>query len=129
MWIFPHPTDTRYGSSPDALGPLGILLEVKTMAEGSSGPLASLEKFQHYFVQCQLQILCTGAEFCILKSYPPESKTSKFFIIKDHNNTLKTITNCIFDENHILDWDHTEIVELQTFAKQILGKVSNFKLL
>ena len=129
MWIFPHPTDTRYGSSPDALGPLGILLEVKTMAEGSSGPLASLEKFQHYFVQCQLQILCTGAEFCILKSYPPESKTSKLFIIKYHNNTLKTITDCIFDENHILDWHHTEIVELQTFAKQILGKVSNFELL
>ena len=28
--FFLHYTDTRYGSSPDALGPLGILLEVKT---------------------------------------------------------------------------------------------------
>ena len=77
-------------------------------------------------------MLCTGAEFCILQSYQSESKTSKFFIIK-YNNTLMTIIKeiigCIFDENHILDWDHTEIVELQTFVKQILGKVSNFELL
>ena len=29
----------------------------------------------------------------------------------------------------MLDCDHTEIVELQTFAKQILGKVPNFELL
>ena len=77
-------------------------------------------------------MLCTGAEFCILQSYQSESKTSKFFIIK-YNNTLMTIIKeiigFIFDENHILDWDHTEIVELQTFVKQILGKVSNFELL
>ena len=86
-------------------------------AEGSSGPLESLEKFPHYFVQCQLQMLCTGAEFYILQSYHPESKTSKFFIIK-YNNTLMTIikeiVDCIFDENHMLDWDHPEIVERQT---------------
>ena len=67
--------DSRYGSSPDKLGPLEILLEVKTKGEGSSGPLESLVKFLHYFVQCQLQMLCTGAEFCILQSYHPESKT------------------------------------------------------
>ena len=111
--FFLHPTDTRYGSSPDALGPLGILLEVKTRAEGSSGPLESLEKFPHYFVQCQLQILCAGAGFCILQFYQSESKTSKFFIIK-YNNTLMTIikeiVGCIFAENHMLDWDHTDIV-------------------
>ena len=64
--FFLHPTDTRYGSSPDALGPLGILLDVKTRAEGSSGPLKSFEKFPDYFVQAQLQMLCTGTEFCIL---------------------------------------------------------------
>ena len=29
----------------------------------------------------------------------------------------------------MLDWDHTESFELQTFAKQILRKVSNFELL
>ena len=111
---------------------MGILLKVKTRTEGSSSPLESLEKFPHYFVQCHLQMLCTSAEFCILQSYHPESKTSKLFIIK-YNNALMTIikeiVDFIFDENHMLDWDHTEIVELQLFAKQILGKVPNFELL
>ena len=77
-------------------------------------------------------MLCTGTEFCILQSYHPESKTSKFFIIK-YNNTLltiiKEIVDCMFDENHMLDWAHEEIVELQTFTEQNLGKVPNFGLL
>ena len=104
--FFLYPTDSRNGSRPDALGPLGILLELKTKAEGFFGPLELLEKFPHYFVQCQLLMLCTSAEFCILQSYHPESKTSKFFIFK-YNNTLMTIikeiVDCIFDENHKLD--------------------------
>ena len=77
-------------------------------------------------------MLCTGAEFCVLQSYHSESKTSKFFFTK-YNNTLMTIikeiVDYMFDENHMLDWAHKEIVELQTFAKQILGKVPNFELL
>ena len=96
----------RYGSSPDALGPLGILLEVKTRAEGSSSPLQSLDTVPQYFVQCQLQMLCTDAEFCILQSYHPETKTSNFFIVK-HNDTLtiiiKQLIDCILDNNHVLD--------------------------
>ena len=55
-------------------------------------------------------MLCTGAKSCILQSYHPESKISKCFIIK-YNNTLMTIikeiADCIFDENHMPDWDHT----------------------
>ena len=54
--FFLHPTDIRYGSSPDALGPLGNLLEVKARAEWSSGLLESLETFPHNFVQ-MLQML------------------------------------------------------------------------
>ena len=72
----------RYDSSPYALGPLGILLEVKTRAARSLSPLQSLDTVPQYFVQCQLQMLCTDAEFCILQSYHPESKTSIFFIVK-----------------------------------------------
>ena len=71
--FFLHPTGSRYGSRPDVLGRLGILLEVKTKGKGFFGPLESLEKFPHYFVHCQLQMLCTGAEFCILQSYHSES--------------------------------------------------------
>ena len=79
--FFLHPTDSRYGSSPDVLGPLGILLEVKTRGEGSSGPLESLENFPHYFVQCQLQILCTGAEFCIWNLTTLNQKLQNFSLL------------------------------------------------
>ena len=32
----------------------------------------------------------------------------------------------MFDENHMFDWTHKEIVELQTFSKQILRKYPSF---
>ena len=70
----------RYGSSLDAPGPLAILLEVKIMAEGSLFPLESLDKAPQYFVQRQLQMLCTDAEFCILQSYHPERKILFFLL-------------------------------------------------
>ena len=86
--------------------PLGILLEVKTRAEGSLSLFESLDTVPQYFVKCQLQMLCTGAEFCILQSYHPETKTSIFFIVK-RNITLTTITkqmmDCILGNNHVLD--------------------------
>ena len=33
------------------------------------------------------------------------------------------------DNNHVLYWAHTEVLELYGFAKEILGKVSIFELL
>ena len=42
---------------------------------------------------------------------------------------IKEIIHCMFDENILLDWAHKENVEVQTFAKQILGKIPNFELL
>ena len=114
MWIFSFGNDLRYGSSLDALGLLRILLEVKTRTEGSLSPLQSLDTVPQYLVQCHLQILCTDAEFCILQSYHPETKTSNFFIVK-RNNTLTTIIKqliyCILDNNHVLYWAHTEVLE------------------
>ena len=130
--FFDFENDMRYGSSPDALGPLGILLEVKTRAEGSLSPFQSLDKVPQYFVQCQLQMLCTDAEFCILQSNHPETKTSIFFTVK-RDNTLRTmitqLIDCILDNNHTFDWAHTEVSELHGFAKEILGKVPTFELL
>ena len=48
--FFTHPSDNQYGASPDALGPAGILLEIKTRAINSYGPLISLNKCPHYFI-------------------------------------------------------------------------------
>ena len=33
------------------------------------------------------------------------------------------------DNNHVIDWAHTEVSELHGFAKVILGKVATFELL
>ena len=33
----------------------------------------------------------------------------------------------MFDDNLLLDWAHKELVEIQTFAKRIFGKVPNFE--
>ena len=57
MWIFHHPQNSKYGFRPDALGSLGILLEVKTRAEGSSGPLNSIEKCPHVSYRRYVQML------------------------------------------------------------------------
>ena len=105
--------DMRYGSSPDALGPLG-------RAEGSLSPLQSLDTVPQYFVQCQLQMFYADAEFCILQSYPPETKTSIFFIVKRNNTlttTIKRLIDCILYNNHVLDWAHTEVSQVSWFCK------------
>ena len=58
--------DAHYGSSPDALCPGPILLEVKTLAENCSGPLDNLVGKGHYVLQPNLQMMCTRAKYCIL---------------------------------------------------------------
>ena len=116
----------------DAIGPLGILLEVKTKAEGCLSPLQSLDTVPHYFLQCQLKMLCTDAEFCILQSYHPETKTSNFFIVKRNNTSttiIKQLVDSILDNIMFLIGHILQVSELHGFAKEILGKVSTFELL
>ena len=95
---FSHPIDKNYGSSPDALGPSGILLEVKMRAANSKGPIDSLENFPQYFMQCQLQMACTDAEFCILQSYHPETESSKYHGLK-YSTCQTTHTEFIYAIN------------------------------
>lgn len=77
-----HPSNILFGSSPDAIGPVGIIVEIKTRAENSQGPIESLSKFPHYYVQCLLQMACTDSHTCILLSYHPETQSGNFFAIK-----------------------------------------------
>ena len=44
VWIFLHPGSKWYRANPDTLGPVGLLLEIKTRAVNSSGPLESLKE-------------------------------------------------------------------------------------
>ena len=115
--------DNKYGCSPDGLGPSGILLEVKTRAAGFVGPITTLANFPQYYVQCQLQIECTGAEFCVLQSFHPETNTSKCFLV-ERNNTLlliiKEIVDAIYERKKIKTWNHLEIKDLLSFGKNII---------
>ena len=131
--FFHFVNDVRYGSSPEALGSLEILLDVKTRDKGNLFPLESLENVLQYFALCLLLMLCTDIEFCILQSYHPETKISNFFIIKgfNNNNTLPTIIkqliDCILGSNHVLNWAHSEDSELHGFTKDIFRKVPTFE--
>lgn len=91
----------KYGSSQDARGSLGILLKVKTRTAGSLSPLESLDKAPQYFVECQLQMFCTDAQFCVLQPYHPGTKIILFV---KRNNILKTVIKqfieCMFDRLH-----------------------------
>ena len=127
--FFEHPSKKRYGASPDGLGPEGILLEVKTRAENSDAALKSLGDCPQYFMQCQLQMQCTEAEFCILQSYHPESASSHCFLIK-RNNTFMTAVTEIIDSllyhEAILTWDHNELSNLKKIGQKIVGKIPDF---
>ena len=86
--FFIHPSNKLFGASPDAIGPAGFILEVKTRAENKKEPIQSMDAFPHYFLQCQLQMDCTNSKFCVLLSYHPESDTGKFFLIIRNNLLL-----------------------------------------
>ena len=75
-------------------------------------------------------MLCTDAEFCILQSYQPETKSSIFLLVK-RNNTLMTIVKDVIDSiyhnERILTWAHNDVTELHGFGKVIIGKIPDFE--
>ena len=122
---FCYSLDNKYGCSPDGLGPAGILLEVKTRAAGSTGPITSLDNFPQYYIQCQLQMLCTDADFCILQSYHPETNFSMCFLVQ-HSYTLmqliKEIIDSVYSNNKMFVWNHFEIKSYVILEKILLVK-------
>ena len=129
-------SDQIYGASPDRtfLGetckmPVDIktgrqvtlsglsLLEIKTRAEGNLEPLASVTGA--HVAQIQLQEECTQASVCILQSYVPESKKSKYFLIRKNNsfiNAFKVCCNAILSNSKI---DNIPIDNI--FAQKLQG--------
>ena len=128
--FFVHPTNSRFGSSPDAIGPAGLIIEIKTRALNSEGPLKSLDKFPGYFIQTQLQMACTDANFCLLVSYHPESKSGNFFLIQRDNvliDVMIQVCNFIYNDQILDSWYHNEIKELQMFGQKFSGKHFTFE--
>ena len=96
---------TRYGYSPDALGPAGVWLEVKTRAKYFFWSIRFPE-FPQYFVQCQLQVLSVPMQNFSFCSHSTQEFQLQFFFIKQ-NNTLNTIIKKIIgftlDSSHITE--------------------------
>ena len=126
--FFNHPSDRNYGASPDGLVAPGILLEIKTRAANSEGPLISIPG--SYFIQSLLQMICTNSDFCILMSYHPESTSANYFLIQRHNlvwSVIKTIIDSIINQQPILEWPHKEHREFITLEKNTIGRIPNFE--
>ena len=110
--FYSHPSKPRFGSSPDALGPHGILVEIKTRAKDCEGPLENLSKNRNYYVQCQLQMVCTDSHTCILVSYHPESQSANFFAVKRNDALISVMLDVcesiIANEPYVLDTWYTD---------------------
>ena len=127
--FFLHPSNGCFGASPDALGPNGILIEIKTRAKNSDGPLKNLDLCPHYFVQCQLQMACTDAHSCILVSYHPESKSGNFFLIHRDNiliDIFMEVCNSIYENSFIDGWHHNESKVFRTLGKKLSLRILDF---
>ena len=127
--FFIHPTHMKFGASPDALCTSGVLLEVKTRAINSDGPLVSLKDFPNYFMQCQLQMACTNAHSCILLSYHPESESGNFFLItRDSHlmNIVVEIMECMLEGGTLTEWNHRENVALEKVGQSLIHKKISF---
>lgn len=100
--FFEDPSDYNYGASPDALAASSFILEVNTRPAKTEGPLPSLKQLPSYYIQPQLEMVCTGASYCILESCHPETQQAPFFLIKRDDvlmSIIKDITNSILKEN------------------------------
>jgi len=128
--FFKHPCYERFGSSPDALGPSGVLIEMKTRSSNSDSPLQSITAA--YYMQCQLQMICTDAHRCILVSYHPETTSANFFLIQRNNilmSAVVDICNSILDKTILASWDHKETSSFKNLGQKLVGKKLNFEIL
>ena len=128
--FFLHPTNKNFGASPDALCASGILLEIKTRASNSDGPLTSLKEFPNYFMQCQLQMECTNSHSCILMSYHPETEQGIFFLITRDNILMEIVMDICnrFLKNEVLfEWSHVETNKLAKLGDALMHKPINFE--
>ena len=99
------------------------LLEIKTRSEGNLEPLASVTGA--HVAQIQLQEECAQANVCILQSYVPESKKSKYFLIRKNNNFINALKICC---NAIRRKCKIDIISQDNMlAQRLQGQVPSFE--
>ena len=81
--FFEDPSDSNYGASLDVLAASPFILEVKTRPAKTEGPLSSLKQLPSYYIQPQLEMVCTDAPYCILESYHPETQQASFSLSRE----------------------------------------------
>ena len=104
------------------------LLEIKTRAAGNLEPLPAVTSA--HATQVQLQLECAEAESCILQSYVPETKKSRYFLIKKNKQFITCFTNVcnaiMKDEQY-----NAVLVEGNKYAEKVhtclTGQVPTFK--
>lgn len=124
---FTHPTDKKYGGSPDSIRP-AYLLEIKTRIAGSKEPLNSITA--DHLLQTNFQMSLTGANITFLQSYLPETKCSNVFLIEKNNlhlDVVKMVVDKMITNTIITSWNYEEDNLLRKTGEHNLNKVLSFE--
>ena len=71
-------------------------------------------------------MVCTGAPYCILESYHPETQQASFFVVKTDNvlmSVVKGITNSILNDKPLLEWSHSENNYYKRLGENVAGRI------
>ena len=72
---------------------------------------------------------CTGAPYCILESYHPETQQASFFLAKRDNvlmSVVKDITNSILNGEPFLESSHSENSYYKCLGENVSGRIPDF---
>ena len=122
--------DIIFGVSPEGLVSPDLLIEIKTRAASSAGPLEDLRKNSYCFIQTQVQMVYNATKYCIIKSFHPESTSANYFLVTQHNflwDVIVVVVSSMYNKTHIQEWSHRENVTLQIVEKNILRRVPEFE--
>ena len=65
----------------------------KTRSFNTTSPLQYLEKYQ--YIQCQIQMHCSGRDNTVLMSYHPESHSANYFLVPFNSEFVYVALACL----------------------------------
>lgn len=97
---------------------------------GAKCPMQHLEKY--HYVQCQVQMHCSGRGNTILMSYHPETLTQNYFLLKHNSEFITVLLTCLtsmFEKLPLQDchrWD-SSCQQLKSLWEKNVSGIPNFK--